>query len=127
MSRKSGAPQACAAVPRRRAPARARPGSLSLCRRVCARAVCCGARCSARKQFGRLLCEALPDCERPDLSAPAGEINVSAFSVEEVGDWLKAEGFGDVRAKFVANAVDGPALLDLNEVRDGARRAACPP
>jgi hypothetical protein len=79
---------------------------------------------SARKLFGRLLCEALPDCERPDLTAPEGEINVSSFSVDEVADWLEGEGFGDAKRKFAANTVDGLALLDLNEVRCLAERAA---
>mmetsp|Transcript_28920 Transcript_28920/g.77800 ORF Transcript_28920/g.77800 Transcript_28920/m.77800 type:complete len:357 (+) Transcript_28920:49-1119(+) len=68
-----------------------------------------------RKLFGRLLCEALPDCERPDLSAPEGMINVTGFSVAEVGEWLTDEGFGDAAKLFAANQVDGPALLDLNE------------
>ncbi|KAJ1639746.1 hypothetical protein T492DRAFT_1139224 [Pavlovales sp. CCMP2436] len=69
----------------------------------------------ARKLFGRLLCEALPDCDRPDLTAPEDEVNVSGFSVAEVGDWLVQEGFGDAKKAFAVQGVDGHALLDLNE------------
>eukprot|EP00304_Pavlova_gyrans_P007899 CAMPEP_0206052434 /NCGR_PEP_ID=MMETSP1466-20131121/33760_1 /ASSEMBLY_ACC=CAM_ASM_001126 /TAXON_ID=44452 /ORGANISM="Pavlova gyrans, Strain CCMP608" /LENGTH=352 /DNA_ID=CAMNT_0053427589 /DNA_START=22 /DNA_END=1080 /DNA_ORIENTATION=+ len=69
----------------------------------------------ARKLFGRLLCEALPDCERPDLAAPEGMINVTGFSVAEVGEWLTDEGFGYAVKNFASHTVDGPALLDLNE------------
>lgn len=77
---------------------------------------------SRRKLFGRILCEALPDCERPDLTAPEGELNVSAMTVAEVGEWLSQEGFGDAKKAFASNDVDGPALLDLNEAR---ARLAC--
>ncbi|KAG8470009.1 hypothetical protein KFE25_006464 [Diacronema lutheri] len=69
----------------------------------------------ARKLFGRMLCEALPDCERPNLTAPEGELNVSAMSVSEVGEWLGHEGFADAKKAFATQGVDGQALLDLNE------------
>lgn len=70
---------------------------------------------SPRKRFGRLLCDALPDCRRPNYPPRGDELNLTTYSVEDVGEWLSAEGFGDARRAFAKEQVDGVALMDLNE------------